>query len=281
MEAALFPDNAGAPLARVKITQASGSAPREQGAFMLVSPSSSCGTIGGGQLEFMAIEAARGLLASSRRSETLNVPLGPEIGQCCGGRVTLEITALSASETAQLIETHEAEKEAAPRIHIFGAGHVGRALAGVLAPLPWDIILTDSRAEELAKLPSWLANRVKIRLTALPEAEVKAGKAGDAYVILTHDHALDFLIAGAVLERGDATFAGMIGSATKRAKFEGWMRRHSKARADALTCPVGAAGKGDKRPEIIAAYAAVEIIGVLRMQEETCQTPARDRAIPA
>ena len=81
--------------------------------------------------------------------------------------------------------------------------------------------------------------------------------------MLTHDHALDFLIAREALARGDAAYVGMIGSRTKRVSFERWLRRaEDGAAADtgALVCPIGAAGRPDKRPEVIAAFVAAEIM---------------------
>ncbi|MEL6794670.1 MAG: XdhC family protein, partial [Pseudomonadota bacterium] len=91
----------------------------------------------------------------------------------------------------------------------------------------------------------------------------RAAPRGAAFVVLTYDHALDFLIAAEALKRSDAAYVGMIGSATKRAAFDGWMRREALEGAARLTCPIGAVGKGDKRPEVIAAHVAAEILTAL------------------
>ena len=95
-----------------------------------------------------------------------------------------------------------------------GAGHVGRALATFFQALPVRSILIDSRAEELALAEA----RVENRLTAMPEADIRSAPAGSAFVVLTHDHALDFLLTAEALARRDAAYVGMIGSATKRAE---------------------------------------------------------------
>ena len=145
-------DQAAAALVRVE--QARGSTPRESGAWMAVGPHATIGTIGGGQLEYMAIDAARAMLARGDDTTTLDIPLGPEIGQCCGGRTLLSVARLDADGWADLRTTAEAEHRALPEVHIFGAGHVGRALAEALALLPLRPVLVDSRAEELRAAPS-------------------------------------------------------------------------------------------------------------------------------
>src|SRR5690242_21473331 len=80
--------------ALVEVAEAKGSTPREKGAWMLVSPTAIFGTIGGGQLEFMAIDKALQVFRGkqARKALTLDIPLGPEIGQCCGGRVEVAIS---------------------------------------------------------------------------------------------------------------------------------------------------------------------------------------------
>ncbi|EHS51059.1 XshC-Cox1-family protein, partial [Rhizobium sp. PDO1-076] len=117
----------------VKVTDAKGSTPREAGAYMLVAPAAVYATIGGGHLEFLAIDKARAMLAAGEASATLDIPLGPEIGQCCGGRVVLALTSLDAQARADLLAREEAARELRPEIHLYGAGHVGLALAAALA----------------------------------------------------------------------------------------------------------------------------------------------------
>ena len=224
----------------VTVSKTRGSTPREAGAWMWVGQHAVTGTIGGGQLEYMAIDAAR-----AGRLGVLHIPLGPEIGQCCGGHVTLTLTSGARPDPAPQ-----------PDLLIFGAGHTGRALARMALHLPVNVTLIDSRPDELAK------SEVPTCLSALPEAEVARARPGSSYVIVTHDHALDFLIAAAALQRVDATYVGMIGSATKRTRFEIWCRAHAPAvDPRRLICPIGQ-GAPDKRPAVIAAFTATEILSV-------------------
>lgn len=251
----------GGVAALVRVAGTRGSTPREAGAFMVVAERTTLGTIGGGQLEYMAIDAGRALLARGEAVQVLDIPLGPEIGQCCGGHARITLARLDAAGWDEVEAEAEAAWRALPQVAIFGAGHVGRALAAAMALLPVRPVVIDQRAEELALVPA----PVERRLTALPEAEVRAAPPGSAFIVLTHDHALDFLILREVLARGDAAYAGMIGSRTKRVSFERWLARTDGAGADtrALVCPIGAAGRPDKRPEVIAAFVATEILGAL------------------
>jgi xanthine dehydrogenase accessory factor len=228
---------------------------------MVVGPQATLGTIGGGQLEYMAIDAARAMLARGGDRDSLDVPLGPEIGQCCGGRTLLSVARLDGPGWEALRAIAVEERKALPEVLIFGAGHVGRALAAALALLPVRPVLVDQRAEELR-----LAGPgIEALLTPLPEEAVRRARPGTAFVVLTHDHALDFLIAREALARDDAAYVGMIGSKTKRVSFERWLAQTDDAAgartsATALVAPIGAAGRPDKRPEVIAAFVAAEIM---------------------
>lgn len=231
---------------RVRVAAVKGSAPREVGAEMFVGVGRVEGTIGGGQLEYMAIDRARQMMTRNEAEAEMDVPLGPEIGQCCGGRVLLKL------------DRRGPTPEDYPDVLIFGAGHVGRALALALQPLPVNATLIDGRAEELALAAPGLATL----LTPLPEALIRDARPGSAVVILTHDHALDFLLAAEALARPDLAYVGMIGSRTKRAQF---LRHAREAGLDAspLICPIGAGLTHDKRPAVIAATTAAELIARL------------------
>ena len=250
---------APAAVVHVVIARVQGSSPREVGADMFVTASAMAGTIGGGQAEYLALTRARDMLAQGVARDTLTIVLGPEVGQCCGGKITLALTRLSDSAKA----AHLARLDAAarPTLLILGAGHVGRALARVALTLPCRVIVADPRADELARVPAG----TETRLTPLPEAEIAIAPPGSAFVITTHDHGLDFLLTLAALRRGDAAYVGLIGSATKRARFQRFARETSHFSDLAqLTCPIGAASLGDKRPEVIALATAQEIWTALR-----------------
>ncbi|TPI30618.1 xanthine dehydrogenase accessory protein XdhC [Mesorhizobium sp. B3-2-1] len=326
-ELKVFLDHAGR-VALVEVAATKGSTPREAGAFMLVSASAIFGTIGGGQLEYMAIDKARQILGSLRsapssefadvgaaphppdrppqqlrsrcggwtgtysdgekgngrnagdppslREEgkgegqrdadetvvTLDVPLGPEIGQCCGGRVEVLIRLVDGTIEEKLIANAESEEAHLPHVYIFGGGHVGQALAASLALLPIHVVVVETRSEALEGMPE----TVETRLTPLPEAEVRNAPAGAAFAILTHDHALDFLIVAEALKRGDAAYVGMIGSKTKKATFRSWFLKSAdgdEAEFARLVSPIGGDAVKDKRPSVIAALAAAEIMTAL------------------
>lgn len=241
-----------------ELTAVRGSSPREQGTFMLVGPADLFGTIGGGALEYMVIDHARRLIASGRAEAAMDVPLGPEIGQCCGGRVEVSLRHVDAAIRKRLAALVMAEDAALPHVFVFGAGHVGRALAQILALLPVRLEVIDTRRDELDLLPRSIASRA----VAMPEAVVRTAPRGSSYVILTHDHALDFLIAQEALARTDAPYVGMVGSQTKRARFSSWFKAEGgdAKLLDRLVLPIGQQGLGDKRPEVIAALAAAEIM---------------------
>ncbi|KAB2734406.1 xanthine dehydrogenase accessory protein XdhC [Brucella anthropi] len=247
----------------VEVTDVKGSAPRDAGAWMLVARDMIFRTIGGGQLEYMAIDHARKVLLGGRDSPKdvppMNVPLGPEIGQCCGGRVGLSFRRVSRGLTDELVSKVDAEIATRPHVYVFGAGHVGDALASALSLTPVRVILVDTREAELmaCDVPG-----VETCLSAMPEQVVRSAPPGSAFIVLTHDHALDFLIVAEALQRRDAVYVGMIGSKTKKATFKNWLKREigSDNLFENLVCPVGGAIVKDKRPEVIAALAAAEVL---------------------
>ncbi len=211
----------------------------------------------------MAIARARQLLADGEAGPaTLDVPLGPEIGQCCGGRVGVSIRRLDKTLAAGLLAEVEAADAALPHVYLFGGGHVGQALASALSLLPVSTTVVETRPEALEGMPETVATR----LTPVPEEAVREAPAGAAFVVLTHDHALDFLIVAEALARGDAGYVGMIGSKTKKATFRSWYLKTaggSEADLARLVSPIGGHGVRDKRPAVIAALAVAEILAAL------------------
>lgn len=261
---------------QVALTRVRGSSPRETGTCMFVAAEGLWGTIGGGQLEYIAIDHARRMLKQDVISDTLDVPLGPEIGQCCGGRVEMSLVQMRQADRDDAIARQQAEEQALPHVYVMGAGHVGRALADLFQHLPVRCILIDQRAEELALCQA----DVEIRQSAIPEIDIAQAPAGSAFIVLTHDHALDFLLASAALQRGDAGYVGLIGSATKREKFRRWCRDHCDGLGtDRLICPIGAGGSRDKRPSVIAAFVAAEVIADLT-SETAASALARGTDLP-
>ena len=230
------------PAVLVTVLSAKGSTPREAGAKMVVSTDGLAGTIGGGNLEYQCEAAARGLLADGAEGpSTRDFPLGPALGQCCGGHVTVLFEVIRP-----------------PRLHVglFGAGHVGKALIKLLADLPCRVSWIDSRPEALpANLPP---NVLPVRVTD-PAQAVASLPAGTLILVMTHDHQLDFEIVSAALRRADLLAVGLIGSDTKRARFVGRLARQGIA-ADGLICPIGLPGIEGKEPEVVAISVAAQIL---------------------
>ena len=280
-------------VARVVIAKIEGSSPREVGAAMLVWDSGQSGTIGGGALEYLAAQDARNATTDRLSSHAL----GPELGQCCGGRITLlreiydaaRLTGLEGQDliarptdgsamplavkrmlaqarnqgqrpSAQLVQgwflepLHRAETP----LWIWGAGHVGRALVDVMAPLP-DLAITwvDTAAE---RFPDTIPTHVTSLPAAQPRHLVRHAPANAHHLILTYSHALDLELCHALLGHGFAS-AGLIGSATKWARFRNRLGAlgHSPATISRITCPIGRPDLG-KHPQAIAIGVAGEVL---------------------
>ena len=268
-------------IALVEVREALGSTPREVGAWMLVSPDAIFGTIGGGQLEFMAIDRAREMIdGSPATTDLLDIPLGPEIGQCCGGRVKIDIAIVDEELREAIPKRVEWEDSARPHVYLLGGGHVGNALAAALSLLPLQVVVVETRAEALDGMPE----EAETRLTPVPEEAVREAPAGSAFVVLTHDHALDFLIVAEALKRDDAAYVGMIGSQTKKATFRSWYLREAggdEARYARLVSPIGGDAVRDKRPAVIAAMAAAEIMKASAIPSPGYAPPGTRATCPA
>jgi xanthine dehydrogenase accessory protein XdhC len=240
---------------------------------MLIGPDRTAGTIGGGRLEFEAIAAARTLIESGATQRTLALPLGPAIGQCCGGHVTVQLERATRTTLAASLHRENEELAARPLLFLFGAGHVGKAIATAMAPLPLRLVWVDSRSEEF---PADIPGNVERLLTADPLTELEAAPAGAGAIILTHSHALDFALAEAALSRGDLAYVGLIGSSTKRTKFQRLYMSHGGKPADLaqLVCPIGAGLSRDKRPAVIAAMVAAEVLVAMDGARTSMKQPA-------
>jgi xanthine dehydrogenase accessory factor len=281
---------------RVVIAEIRGSSPREVGAAMLVWQQGQSGTIGGGTLEFEAANAARKQVQDSRLS---NHALGPDLGQCCGGAVKLLSEVYDAARLAtldgetiarpvtadpdattpvdvkrvlattrgqgmqpdpQLIAGWMVEPvhQAQVPLWIWGAGHVGRAMVDVLSPLP-DLAITwvDTGPE---RFPDHIAEGVTSVPVADPALLVPHAPANAQHLVLTYSHALDLALCHSLLGHGFA-FAGLIGSATKWARFRSRLAAlgHSPAQINRITCPIGDPALG-KHPQMIAVGVAAQLL---------------------
>lgn len=276
-------------VARVLITRTAGSAPRGAGTVMLVWDGGQSGTIGGGTLELEAARAARGMVAGAVQRTTY--PLGPRLGQCCGGSVTVVTECFDAGHlpdslpyarsmtgggvvplTVQRklaglpgcfdpVEVDgwliESELQQARPLWIYGAGHVGRALVSVLAPLPdFAITWVDTAADRFDVVPDGVTPLV----AADPARVVPLAPANAEHLILTYSHEMDLALCHAVLRR-EFHSAGVIGSATKWARFRSRLAAlgHGPAQISRMACPIGDPALG-KHPQAIALGVATTLL---------------------
>jgi xanthine dehydrogenase accessory factor len=245
--------------ALVTVTSTKGSAPRDADAWMIVTPDGFHGSIGGGALEWKAMAEAQAMLARRDVKRSVEYVLGPDLGQCCGGRVQVDIEVFNTS-ALQMIEARALnETEIQRRTYLFGAGHVGRALVLALAPLPFDVMWIDPR-------PNAFPSMAPQNTTMIQQDDFSsclAGAPSGALVfVMTHSHALDLAIVDASLRNAKIAHTGLIGSATKRARFE---KRLGEAgvepkRIAELICPIGIGGIHSKHPAAIAAAVAAQIL---------------------
>jgi xanthine dehydrogenase accessory factor len=246
----------GVPAMDVQVLSHRGSVPREAGTHMLVTRDAVLGTIGGGHLELTAIAQSRQWLAAGDTTpHDAEFALGPSLGQCCGGALTLRTQRLGDAALA-------AWRDNAPRffLQLYGAGHVGRAIVALLAGIDCRVQWIDERDSEFPPRP--LPPHIE-RLCVEPvEAEVAQAPSGAHYLVLTHSHDLDLRITEAILRRGDFAYLGLIGSRTKRARFvHRFEERGVPAEAiGRMTCPIGVPGIAGKEPEVIAVAVVAQLL---------------------
>jgi len=237
----------GEPCVLVTIIDERGSTPRNAGSKMVVCAGRIFDTIGGGHLEYKAMEIARDMLASGSQTTRLErFSLGASLGQCCGG-----VNVLLFEPMGQ------------PKAHIavFGAGHVGRALVPLLASLPCRVRWIDSREQEF---PALIPEGVTRIVNEEPVDEIEQLPKGSYCIVMTHNHQLDLELTAAILKRNDFAYFGLIGSKTKRVKFEHRLRERGFDRAllQRMRCPMGLAEVKGKLPIEIAVSIAAEVIAL-------------------
>ncbi|WP_457977354.1 xanthine dehydrogenase accessory protein XdhC [Ectopseudomonas composti] len=229
----------------VTIIEERGSTPRNAGSKMVVTAERIFETIGGGHLEYKAMEMAREMLATRSQDTRLErFSLGASLGQCCGGATVLLFEPMGQPQA---------------QIAVFGAGHVGRALVPLLASLPCKVRWIDSRENEFPQhIPAGVQKVVNDEVVD----EVENMPPGSYYIVMTHNHQLDLELTAAILKRGDFAYYGLIGSKTKRVKFEHRLRERGfeEALMARMRCPIGLAEVKGKLPVEIAVSIAGEVI---------------------
>ena len=305
-------------VARVVVAQVQGSAPREPGAFMLVGRTDVEGSVGGGRLEWEAIAEARELLDADSPARVSKVVLAADVGQCCGGVVSLWLERFTREDLDLLHAVDAAGTRGAavwstsirgssvernvvrrpgtdattdqllrgprqharpllvrnpngditflerldddlPAVWLYGAGHVGQALARILMELPLRLTWIDSRPE---MFPKALPEGVRVLHDPDALATVSEAPVGAYFVVMSHSHPLDYALCHALLERNDFAWLGLIGSDSKSARFRSRLRRAGLS-ADVianLVCPIGVTGITSKWPAAIAVGVAAQLL---------------------
>lgn len=231
----------------------SGSTPRANGSKMVITTADIYDTLGGGHLEFKVIEKARQLLSQGQTGQFIEpFNLGANLGQCCGGATTIMFEVMRSQHLC---------------LDIYGAGHVAQALINVLAQLPIHIRWIDSRAEVF---PSYVPANVEKIVDEEPVAQVSQARSSSAYLILTHNHQLDFALTEAILKRDDSLWLGVIGSVTKAKRFRHRLqhREFCSQQIEHMTCPVGLSNVSGKLPMEVAVSIAGQLIDLYQNREQ-------------
>ncbi|MFQ3209711.1 MAG: xanthine dehydrogenase accessory factor [Colwellia sp.] len=244
------------------IVGVTGSTPRNSGTKMVITNEDIFDTIGGGHLEHKVIKHAHQLLISGEACQQLeHFQLGAQLGQCCGGDASVLFECFSASGA---------------NIMLFGAGHVGKALIPILAGLPCSITWVDNRAEQF---PDDIENysNVTAIISDNPAEEVATMPANSYFIVMTHNHQLDFEISHNILKRADFAYSGLIASDTKWRRFQQRFQHRDieKSLVDKMNCPIGLAQVQGKLPMEVAVSVAGEIIELYqaKLAEKTVANP--------
>lgn len=238
------------PAVMCTIVRVIGSAPQGVGVRMWVAGNRVSGTLGGGEFERRVLEYARGLLDENKNAAHLKeYTLCKEMGQCCGGRVEVFFEPVPRRKT----------------IHLFGGGHIGRAVADVLGGTPFEVHLIDAR-------PAWGASEgLPKGIEAHCESPLdymrsRSWSSEDAVCIFTHSHDLDFELTFFFLQK-DVGYLGLIGSEHKSTVFQTRLTQQAPLKdvswedlwADKMHCPIGLS-LGSKNPKVIAVAVAAELM---------------------
>ena len=245
-----------------KILKHLGSSPRERGAWMLISKQGYIlGTIGGGQLEYNLIQSVIRQNWKVDFKLEIEMTLGPEISQCCGGKVVISVQKINYMFSKHLLKKVKKDIAKLTQVFIFGAGNVGTSLALQMYNLPFQVRLIDNRENFISKLKI----PIEKKFSLIPEQEVRDANANSCYIITTHDHGLDFLLCYEILKRKDASYIGMIGSKTKRGTLKNWLRKKGINDISKVNIPIGKSltDTYDKRPEIISAHIISEMLSII------------------
>ena len=231
-----------------KILDVKGSSPNNIDDIILISQDTIFGTIGGGNLEYLVIDEAKKILDKKIKNKILSIPLGPGIGQCCGGYVQIELSLHKNSKDA--LKNESLKKNIKPNLYIFGSGHIGQAIISKLENINFNTFIIDSREDYLNMTN---IKDINYLLSKKPWEIVSKLDDNSYFIVLTHSHDFDFKILNAVLKKNN-TFVGLIGSVTKKKRFYKRLinNGHNKSIVEKIECPIGIDIGNSKDPNEIA-----------------------------
>ena len=241
-----------------KIVDLKGSSPNHIDDIILISQDSIFGTIGGGNLEYLLIDEAKKLLNKKIKKKILSIPLGPGIGQCCGGYVQVELSLHKNSKEA--LKNESLKNNIKPNLYIFGSGHIGQAIISKLENINFNTFIIDSREEYLNMTN---IKDINYLLSKKPWEIVSKLDNNSYFIVLTHSHDFDLKILNAVLKKNN-TFVGLIGSMTKKKRFYKRLinNGHNKSKVERIECPIGIDIGNSKDPNEIAFSIITRILSI-------------------
>ena len=288
---------------RASLAEVKGSAPREAGAMMLITPSQIWQSIGGGALEYDMMRRARKMIEEGPPAWTrqiIKLVLGPDMGQCCGGQVRVLLEFFGPNDVPVLAGLTTASRLVHPLagnapladaddladhlaygpladgpladgsaviapvtltghpVFLYGAGHIGRALAPHLLALDCDLHWIDIADD---RFPERVPDGARRVLAADPAVIAAHAPSNAIHLVITHDHALDETLCHRILTGGGFARLGLIGSATKAARFRSRLAKAGVAadQLERLVCPVGLAAISGKQPARVALSIAAAV----------------------
>ena len=240
-------------VALITIIDSKGSVPRNKNASMVVTAHKEFGTIGGGELEFQIIKSAKILIKDNKNNEKImELPLGPNLGQCCGGYVKVKITKFNNGKL--LIKNYDIRNEILKKnknLYIFGAGHVAKSIISKLEGVGFNIFVVDSRQSFVSSIDYKYVISI---LAKDNETIINSAPPQSFFLIMTHSHQIDLDICSLLLTKKNFSFIGLIGSKTKKIRFSKKLFNlgHSQNQINQIECPIGINTIHGKEPDVIA-----------------------------
>jgi len=240
-------EQAGTDYVIATVLGTSGSTPRSSGTKMVICGDHIFDTLGGGHLEFAVINKARELIVNGQSTQHIEqFHLAASLGQCCGGGTVILFEVMTCQHL---------------KLDVYGAGHVAQALMVILEKLPIKIRWIDNREEVF---PQYIPTNVTKIVDESPVEQSKLADKNSAFLILTHNHQLDFELTETILKRQDSLWLGVIGSETKAKRFKHRLAHRDFIESDIqkMVCPVGLSNVAGKLPMEVAVSIAGQLMEI-------------------